>query len=76
MHIVVNGDATDINGAVTVTEALAILKVKMPDIVSVELNGEILERKSFETTVLKDGARVEFLYFMGGGGEIKRIATK
>jgi sulfur carrier protein len=35
--------------------------------VSVELNGEILERTLFGTTLLKDGDRVEFLYFMGGG---------
>jgi sulfur carrier protein len=39
----------------------------MPDMVSVELNGEILERSLFESTLLKEGDRVEFLYFMGGG---------
>ena len=35
--------------------------------VTVELNGEILERESFATTQVKDGDEVEFLYFMGGG---------
>jgi sulfur carrier protein len=39
----------------------------MPDMVSVELNGTILDRGSFESTTVKDGDKLEFLYFMGGG---------
>ena len=39
----------------------------MPDMVSVELNGQILKRTKFEETVLKNDDKVEFLYFMGGG---------
>jgi sulfur carrier protein len=35
--------------------------------VSVELNGQILERSKFEDTVLKDGDKVEFLFFAAGG---------
>ena len=41
--------------------------VKMPQMVSVELNGQILKRSEFDRTVLKDDDKVEFLYFMGGG---------
>ena len=39
----------------------------MPEMVSVEYNGEILDREAFETTVINDGDAIEFLYFMGGG---------
>ena len=39
----------------------------MPNMVSVELNGQILKRTEFEKTILKDDDKVEFLYFMGGG---------
>ena len=39
----------------------------MPEMVSVELNGEFLRREVFESTTLKEGDKVEFLYFMGGG---------
>ena len=39
----------------------------MPEMVSVEINGEILKRTEFETKALEDGDKVEFLYFMGGG---------
>lgn len=67
MTIQVNGETTQIGTEVTVTQLLADCKVKMPDMVSVELNGEILSRSAFNSTTLRDGDRVEFLYFMGGG---------
>ena len=51
----------------TVVELLKAKDVSMPDMVSVQLNGEILERSSFATTRVKEGDEVEFLYFMGGG---------
>lgn len=69
MTIQVNGEPADIGGEMTVTELLADRKVKMPDMVSVELNGAILERASFGSTTVKDGDKVEFLYFMGGGSD-------
>ena len=36
-------------------------------LVSVQLNGDIIDSKLFEKTHLKNGDRVEFAYFMGGG---------
>ena len=39
----------------------------MPEMVSVELNGQILKRAEFEQRILEEGDKVEFLYFMGGG---------
>ena len=39
----------------------------MPEMVSVEYNGEILDRENFDSTAVKDGDEIEFLYFMGGG---------
>jgi sulfur carrier protein len=67
MNLVVNGKNTDITDDLTVTELLAKEDVKMPQMVSVELNGQILKRSEFETTRLKDDDKVEFLYCMGGG---------
>jgi sulfur carrier protein len=67
MNLMVNGNAVDIQEGITVTELLREQKVKLPDMVSVELNGEILERAAFATTTLEAGDTVEFLYFMGGG---------
>ena len=68
MTVQINGEPAEVGGETTVTRLLADREVKMPDMVSVELNGEILDRASFETTTIKDGDKLEFLYFMGGGG--------
>ena len=67
MMVQINGESTDLGSEMTVTELLADQKVKMPDMVSVELNGDILDRTAFESTTIKDGDKIEFLYFMGGG---------
>jgi len=67
MNIHINGEPAEIGGETTITQLLADRNVKMPDMVTVELNGEILNRGSFAETTVKDGDKVEFLYFMGGG---------
>ena len=67
MKIIVNGKETDISGNLNVSQLLAEQNVKMPDMVSVELNGQILKKSQFDNTTLKDEDKVEFLYFMGGG---------
>ena len=67
MKLIVNGKDADVRDAMTVTELLVDQGVKMPAMVSVELNGRIVKRSDFEGTVLANGDKVEFLYFMGGG---------
>ncbi len=69
MKLTINGAVKEAPDALSVTGLLEHRQVKMPDMVTVELNGVILERGDFGTTVLQDGDRVEFLYFMGGGRE-------
>ena len=67
MKLAVNGKESTVNDGLTVSELLRVEEVKMPEMVSVELNGEILKRTQFETKSLNDGDKIEFLYFMGGG---------
>jgi sulfur carrier protein len=67
MKLTVNGAAVETPEGLSVRQLLAERKVKTPEMVSVELNGEILERTAFEKTPLKEGDKLEFLYFMGGG---------
>ena len=67
MKLVVNGEDSAFNDGLTVGELLTEKEVKMPEMVSVEINGEILKRTEFETKALEEGDNVEFLYFMGGG---------
>ncbi len=67
MNLVVNGKEADITDGLTVSELLAKEDIKMPEMVSVELNGRILKRAELEGTILKDDDKVEFLYYLGGG---------
>jgi sulfur carrier protein len=68
MNLMISGKNEEVNlTEKTVLELLKVKKVEMPEMVSVELNGEILRQSVYATTVIKDGDQVEFLYFMGGG---------
>jgi sulfur carrier protein len=67
MKLVVNGNDVEVSDGINVSQLLIERKVKMPDMVSVELNETVLQRAEFETMRLREGDRVELLYFMGGG---------
>jgi sulfur carrier protein len=65
--ITANGKPVEISGEMSVSQLLEEIKVEMPEYVSVQLNGEMLLRANFDATPVKEGAVVEFLYYMGGG---------
>tara|TARA_A100001015_G_scaffold137769_1_gene152771 strand:- start:566 stop:784 length:219 start_codon:yes stop_codon:yes gene_type:complete len=68
VNLQINGEhETFENVQLTISDLLKLKNVKMPEMVSVELNGDILDREVFDTTSLNDKDEVEFLYFMGGG---------
>lgn len=69
MNLTVNGKPASITeqSPLSVTRLLEALQVAQREYVSVELNGDILDRGDFEAATVKDGDTVEFLYFMGGG---------
>lgn len=69
MNLTVNGKPATIaeETPVSLNNLLEALKVEQREYVTVELNGDILDRGDFEATTVKDGDSIEFLYFMGGG---------
>lgn len=68
MTLTINGRSDSLDAqSLTVIELLKLKDVEMPEMVSVQLNGDILERSDFESTQVSEGDEVEFLYFMGGG---------
>ncbi|MBW2483809.1 MAG: sulfur carrier protein ThiS [Deltaproteobacteria bacterium] len=68
MQIKINGQIEKIAQTnLTITRLLEVKKVESPDLVSVLLNDEIVDRAQYETIKLSDNDTVEFLYFMGGG---------
>ena len=67
MKLIINGEDANSKDGISISELLIEQNVKMPEMVSVELNGSIVRRENFVATNLKEGDKVEFLYFMGGG---------
>ena len=67
MYITVAGNKKEVKDGLTVAELIEQEKVETPEYVTVSLNDEFVENGTFESTTLKDGDTVEFLYFMGGG---------
>ena len=65
--IYVNGVAQEVNLPLNVSELIKQSDVQQPDMVSVQVNEEFAEREDWETIQLKEGDKVDFLYFMGGG---------
>lgn len=67
MNVTVNGKDLSLDKSINLKELLVVAKAEQPDYVTVELNGEFVDHKGFESTFVKDGDKIEFLYFMGGG---------
>lgn len=67
MKITVAGVAKEVADGLTVAQLIVDEKVETPQYVTVTINDDFVESGTFESTVLKDGDIVEFLYFMGGG---------
>jgi sulfur carrier protein len=68
MILTINGkDIVYNEGKVSLVNVLEQNGVKNPDIVTVQLNGNFVQKQDFDKTELKDKDEVDFLYFMGGG---------
>ena len=67
MQITINGDAKEISDSATISEVLKVSEVENPDLVSVQHNGEFVDKGDYATTQVKANDEIDFLYFMGGG---------
>lgn len=68
MNVKVNGKEQKLDQAtITVKEILTVCNVSQPDMVSVQLNGEFVNKENYANTPIKEGDEIDFLYFMGGG---------
>jgi sulfur carrier protein len=68
MNVKVNDKTQKIKeNKITIAELLTKNDVDMPDMVSVQLNGEFVDKEKYNETFLKENDEVDFLYFMGGG---------
>jgi sulfur carrier protein len=65
MQLMINGKLETLE----VSTVLDVLKSKDidPQLVAVELNTQMVDQEFLGTTSVKDGDKLEFLFFMGGG---------
>lgn len=66
MRITLNGDATDVPGALTVQALLLHLKIDAR-VVAVERNRVVVKRAQYDETTLAEGDEIEIVAFVGGG---------
>ncbi|HWC51284.1 MAG TPA: sulfur carrier protein ThiS [Nitrospira sp.] len=65
MQLKINGKFEEFSGG-SVLDLLKTKKIE-PQMVAVEVNDSMVEREQLATTLLKEGDRLEFLFYMGGG---------
>ena len=68
--ITVNGEAQEVKLPLALTELIKQNNVEQPDMVSVQVNDDFVDRTEWDDIQIKDGDSVDFLYFMGGGSLI------
>ena len=65
--ITVNGEAQEVQLPLSLTELIKQNNVQQPEMVSVQVNDDFVDRTEWDGLQLKEGDNVDFLYFMGGG---------
>lgn len=65
--VTVNDEQQEVALPLSLSGLIKLNKVLQPDMVSVQINGEFVQRENFDTTAINDGDQIDFLYFMGGG---------
>jgi sulfur carrier protein len=68
MTIQINGETQQIErNELTLPELLVLAKVVSPELVTVQINGEFVDRGDFPSTRIQENDEVDFLYYLGGG---------
>lgn len=65
--IIVNGEAQQVELPLNLAELIKKNNVLQPDMVSVQVNDDFVDRTEWDTLQINEGDSVDFLYFMGGG---------
>ncbi len=66
IEVTVNGQVCNLERIYTIAEVLKDKGIK-PELVAVELNGEIIDRNKYKSTRLRSGDILEYLHYMAGG---------
>jgi len=66
MKLIINGETKEYSSNITIEEILNLLKIKNKVMASA-VNMEVVKEKDWNKFKLKDGDKIEFLQFVGGG---------
>ena len=66
IEVVVNGAVRTIPAGISLDRLLEWLEID-PSRVAVELHGQIVRRPEWPATAVSEGARIEVVWFVGGG---------
>ncbi len=66
MQITINGQTENLDGAISAADLLARRNIE-PIRVAVEINEDIVPRRTLAETMIRDGDRIEIVAFVGGG---------
>jgi len=69
--ITVNGEAQEVQLPLSLTELIKQNNVQQPEMVSVQVNDDFVDRTEWDGLQIKEDDVVDFLYFMGGGNLTK-----
>jgi sulfur carrier protein len=71
--ISVNGKVQEVEAPISIAELIKLNNVAQPEMVSIQLNGQFVNRDDFDSTHVSENDELDFLYFMGGGQGPKSI---
>lgn len=66
VSVTINGTGESLSQGSTVLDVLNAKEAR-PEMMAVEINGELLRKDDYGATILKDGDSMEFLPYMAGG---------
>lgn len=66
IKISINGKEEILEVEMSILELLRKKNIR-PEVVTVELNENIINRKDYQTSIIREGDKLELVYFMGGG---------
>lgn len=71
IKILLNGKEEELEGEMSITELLKKKNIR-PEVVTVEVNEKIIQRKDYQREILKDNDRIEIVFHIGGGNKEKK----
>ena len=66
MKVFVNGSEKKILSSTTISELIGSLKINSQNVL-IEVNREVVVKRDYSATVLKEGDEIELIRFVGGG---------